>query len=156
MIRIASEGSTMTKPKATILLITALVVSAASARAGGFELSAHLGRSLPTYDKTFTYDPGLAISTLPGVTVTQDGSFTLNADGGLAVGGAATFYFVGILGLEARLDTADVNINVTNPVFHVNADLPPPLPDLSQDLALAQGTADLGRLHPFSLNLKLR
>jgi len=147
----------MTNPGSTVLVVLlALVASAAPARAGSFELSAHLGRSLPTYDKTFSYDPGLAVSSIPGVTVTQDGSFTLNADGGLAVGGAATFYFAGILGLEGRLDTADVKVNVTNPVFHVRADLPSPLPDISEDLTLAQGSADLGRLRPLSLNLKLR
>jgi opacity protein-like surface antigen len=142
----------MTRPALALLL---LLVSPALSSAGSFELAGFAGLAWPTYDKTFTYDPGLSAS-VPGVSVSQSGSFTLSGDSGLAFGGSATFYFVGVLGLEGRLDTADVSVVVTNPVFHVTADLPPPLPDLSQDVSLAQGTVDLDRLHPLSLNLKLR
>jgi hypothetical protein len=135
-----------------LLLLAAPRVSAA----GSFELAGYAGLAWPTYDKPFTYDPGLAVSGIPGVTVSQSGSFTLQGDSGLALGGSATFYFAGVLGLEGRFDTADVTFMVSNPVFHVTADLPSPLPDLSEDVTLAPGTVDLERLKPLSLNLKLR
>jgi opacity protein-like surface antigen len=128
----------------------------ASALPASFELALYAGKALPTYDKTFTYDPGLAFTDIPGVSVSQQGRFTLHADGGLAFGGGATVYFGGIFGIEGRIDTADVNVAVTNPTFHVSADLPAPLPDLSTDVSLAPGTVDLERLRPLSLNLKLR
>jgi hypothetical protein len=141
---------------AAVAAVLALTTAGTFARAGGFELALYAGRSWPTYDKTFSYDPGLAFSGIPGVSVSQDGRFTLSGDGGLALGGGATYYFVSMLGIEGRLDTADVKVNVSNPVLHVNADLPFPLPDLSQDITLAPGTVDLERLRPLSLNLKLR
>jgi opacity protein-like surface antigen len=141
--------------RSRLILLLLLVLPRPSA-AGSFELAAYAGLAWPTYDKTFTYDPGIAFSGIPGVDISQSGKFTLQGDSGLAFGGGATFYFAGILGLEGRLDSADVNIVVSNPVFHVTADLPSPLPDLSQDITLTPGTVDLERLRPLSLNLKLR
>jgi len=146
----------MSKPRATLLVLSALLALPGPSAAGSFELAAYVGRSWPTYDKTFSYDPGLAFSSIPGVTVSQEGRFTIEGDGDLALGGGATFYFVEILGIEGRLDTADVKVKIANPAFHVDVDLPSPLPDLSEDITLAPGTAELERLRPFSLNLKLR
>jgi hypothetical protein len=144
----------MSRPR--LVLLSLMLALPRLSAAGAFELAGYVGQALPTYDKAFSYDPGLAFSGIPGVTVSQSGSFTLEGRGGLAVGGGATFYFAGILGLEGRIDTADVVVDVSNPVFHVTADLPSPLPDISEDVTLAPGTVDLERLKPLSLNLKLR
>lgn len=137
-------------------LLIALIALPRPSAAGSFELAGYAGLAWPTYDKPFSYDPGLAVSGIPGVTVSQGGSFTLQGDSGLALGGSATFYFAGVLGLEGRLDSAAPSVKISNPVFHVVADLPSPLPDLSEDIILAPGRVDLDRLSPLSLNLKLR
>src|SRR5207248_245033 len=82
------------------------------------------------------------------------GVFTLNARGGLALNVAVSRALGAHAALEARLDTADVSVDVTGARYHLRASLPAPLPPLSTDLDLGTGTVDLERLRPLSLNLR--
>jgi hypothetical protein len=140
----------------TSILTATMGLTAAMLSAGGLELAGWVGPTFPFYDQTFRYDPGLVTVPVPGVTVRQEGSFAFHGRGGLALGGGVTFYVVPVLGIEARVDTADVKIQPEGGVFDVSADLPPPLPDFSTQVTVGSGTVNVRRATPFSVNLKLR
>jgi hypothetical protein len=130
-----------------------------SALAGSVEVAIHAGQAFPFYEQTFSYDPGSTSFNIPGLTsvaLRQDGGFELKGSGGSALGASVTFYVTPSVGLEARLDTAAIDIDTSGARYHVAADLPLPLPDLSTDVSLDGGTFDIDRLRPLSLNLKLR
>jgi hypothetical protein len=134
------------------LLLVAL--SAATASAGSFEIAAYGGRALPTYNQSFSYNPTL--SGLPqGVTVTQQGALTLDAKGGTAFAGAATWYLAGPLGIEGRIDSIGVKADVTGARFQATASFPG-LPSVSGSVDFPPGVVTVDRLRPVSLNLKLR
>lgn len=145
------------------LKLTSVVVPLALAAAAGegatIELSASAGQSFPFYEQSFTYDPGSAVVSVPGVgnlTLRQDGGFRLDGKGGSTLAGAITFYLAPHAGIEVRVDSAAVDIRAGGARYHVSVDLPPPFPDISEDFRLADGIVDVDRLQPFSLNLKLR
>jgi hypothetical protein len=125
-------------------------------QAGELEISGHAGSIFPFYSQTFDFDPGQIGGLPPGTSVQHEGTFTLDARGGLALGLAASWQFSPWIGLEGRLDTADVRVRTTGATFMIRADLPPPLPDLRTVLELGGGVADLRRLYPISLNLRAR
>ncbi len=124
--------------------------------AAGFEVGVHGGQVAPFYQQSFNWGPGTLATGIPGTDVRQQGVFTLDARGGSALGGSASLYLLPALGLEARLDTLDVEVRVTSARFDVHADLPAPLPDLDTTLNLDAGTVDLERLRTVSLNLRLK
>ena len=133
-----------------------LASGAGAARAEGWELSASAGKVFPFYDQAFAYDPGMLAPPFPGVTLEQRGVFTLDAQGGLALNLALARDLGPHVALEARLDTADVRVTTLGARYRLSASLPAPLPPLSTDVDLGTGTADLERLRPLSLNLKLQ
>jgi hypothetical protein len=135
-----------------------LIVAAAptTAGAGELEVAAYGGYTFPFYSQTFTYDPGPVTVPIPGVDIEQSGNFQLDASGGRALGGAATFYPTDGLGFEVRLDSADASVATRSGTYSVRVGLPPPLEPVLADLTLEGGTADLKALRPWSLNLKLR
>lgn len=126
------------------------------ADAGEWELAVAGGKVFPFYTQSFEYDPGTLTAPIPGTTIEQRGVFRLDARGALAVGGSLSFYPARHVGIELRVDTADVSVPITGAVYRVRADLPAPLPDLSTDLDLGRGEVDLERLRPLSLGLRLR
>lgn len=132
-----------------------LLGSVSVVRAGEFELTGYVGGALPTYSQTFHYEPP-SVFPLPGVTVRQEGVFTLDAKGGLAAGGGLAWYFAKVVGLEARVDTLGAEIAISGARFDVSAQLPPPLPPISGGVDLTGGSAEVERLRPLSLNLRLR
>lgn len=127
-----------------------------TALAGELELSAHVGPTFPFYDQSFEFDPGVLSGLPANVTVEQQDVFRLEGKGGLALGAAAAYQFSPWLGLEARVDTADIRVRITGARYRIRLDLPAPLPDLSSELDLSSGDADLERIHPVSLNLRAR
>jgi opacity protein-like surface antigen len=120
------------------------------------ELGLHGGRVAPFYQQTFHYGPGALPPLIQGADIRQEGVFTLDARGGTALGGSASLYLLPLLGLEARLDALDVEVNVTGARFDVQVDLPAPLPDIDTTLNPTAGTVTIDRLRPVSLNLKLK
>jgi opacity protein-like surface antigen len=133
-----------------------LLMAPGGLHAGGLEGTLQLGQAFPFYEQSFSYDPGRLSSPFPGATVEQSGIFTLNARGGLALGGSLAYYFGSHVGLELRLDTADVRVRTEGASYRVRADLPSPLPDFDTEVDLGQGTVDLERLRPFSLGVVVR
>jgi hypothetical protein len=144
------------KPSRIAIVTTALSLLSPLVSASSLELAGWVGPTFPFYDQTFRYDPGLVTVPIPGVTVRQEGSFAFHGRGGLALGGGVTWYIVPVLGIEGRLDTADVKIQPEGGVFNVSADLPAPLPDLSTQVSVGSGVVNVRRATPFSANLKLR
>lgn len=122
------------------------------ALAGDFELAVQIGRSLPFYEQTFAFDPGDLLP--PDVPVTSSDGFGLDLGGGLTVAGAMTWRFSDSLGLEARVDSARVDLQVTGGTVSVDlGDLVPGLPSLPVSGAL-EGETQIDRLTPISLNLQ--
>jgi hypothetical protein len=137
-------------------LVFLACLAPAAAAAGELELSAHAGAVFPFYEETFEFDPG-GLPGLPfGTTVTQEDVFRLDARGGVALGLSASWQFADWLGVEARLDTADVSVRMTGARYRIVTELPGPLPDLVNELDLGGGDADLERILPLSLNLRAR
>jgi opacity protein-like surface antigen len=134
----------------------ALALSSGPAAAGELELSGWAGPTFPTFEQRFRYDAGAVAIPVPGVSITQQGSFSLNANGALSVGGSLAFYPADPVGLEVRLDTADIDVGITGVRYDVSVDLPPPLPDFSTGIDLTAGAVDVERIYPVSFNLKLR
>ena len=123
------------------------------------EVSAAVGQAFPFYEQSFSYDPGSAVISVPGVgnvDLQQKGAFRLDGKGGSTVGGSVTFFLAPHAGIELRVDSAAVDIRPSGATYHVNVNLPAPLPDISDDFRFADGEIDVDRLQPFSLNLKLR
>jgi hypothetical protein len=137
------------------LVLAVALLAASPLRAGDFELTGYVGLSAPTYSQTFPYDPG-SPPTISGVSLEQRGSFDLEATGGMAFGGALAFFPIPAVGIEARLDTADLSLETHNASYVVGVTLPPPINDISTEVSLPPAQVNLERPRPFSLNLRLR
>jgi hypothetical protein len=130
-----------------------LGASGAPASAGEVELAVQVGRSLPFYEQSFALDPDDVIP--PDYPVETAGGFDLGLGGGLTLSGAVTWRFSDVVGLEARVDSAKVELEVTGGrVSGDLGDLVPGLPSIpvSGDLS---GETQIDRLTPFSLNLQV-
>lgn len=148
-----SSVSTMART-GVLAVVPALVVGlvASPSRAGELELAVQAGRSLPFYSQSFPFDPGDLLP--PDYPVETSGGFDLELGGGLTLSGALTWRFSDSLGLEARVDSAQVELQVTGGrVSGDLGDLVPGLPSLpvSGDLT---GETRIDRLTPVSLNLQ--
>jgi Outer membrane protein beta-barrel domain len=133
----------------------ALALLPRPAAAGQFEIYGHFGVTFPFYSETFTYDPGPVSLPIPGVTIRQEGVFTLDAQGGTAYGFGAGYYFVPAVALEARVDFATVDIQTQGARYDVNVTLPP-FPAINAELDLGTGAVDVDTLTPVSFNLKFQ
>jgi hypothetical protein len=145
--------STLGRPAVLGLVAVLAWVSGRAASAGDIEVAVQVGRSLPFYSQHFALDPDGLLP--PDYPVETSGGFDLDLGGGLTVSGAVTWRFSDHLGLEARVDSAKVDLEVTG--GQVSADLGDLLPGLpsipiSGDLT---GETRIDRLTPVSLNLQL-
>jgi hypothetical protein len=131
---------------------TGLATPAAGA---DWEVAVHGGPTFPFYSQSFAFDPG-PLGLPGGAVIEQDGLYRLDGKGGLSLGGALSFHPHPVIGLELRLDTADVNVRTGGVSYRVRVALPPPLGTLDSTVALTEGEGDLERLRPVSLNLRLR
>lgn len=138
------------------VLWSLLLVPTGSA-AGELELGVFAGQSIPTYEQTFSYDPGAfhLPTTLPGVSIVEQGTFGLTARGGLAAGASLTYFPADAFGIEARFDTVGINVDATG-VRYVATVAIPPLPPFTANLDLPPGSVAVDRFTPLSLGLKLR
>jgi hypothetical protein len=145
--------------RVSILRLAALVLVVSSfpgaAAAGQFEIYGNFGVTFPFYSETFTYDPGPVSLPIPGWTSRQEGTFTLDAEGGTVYGFGAGYYFTSAVALEARVDFAGVEITTQGAQYHVSLTLPP-FPPINTDLDLGAGAVDVDRLTPVSFNLKFQ
>jgi hypothetical protein len=136
-------------------VLLAIALAPAAASAGELELTGYLGSVFPFYEQSFEFDPG-TLPVPPGISIEQEDIFRLDGKGGLALGAGVSWQFAPGLGIEGRVDTADVSVQITGARYLVRVDLPSPIPDLTNELVLGGGEADLHRLYPLSLNLRAR
>lgn len=133
--------------------IVGLLAAAASARAGSFELAGRIGPSLPFYHQSFALrSPGLDSSAL-GLEPLSD--LRLDASGGLSFGGGIAWHAAGPFGLEVRVDTGTLELAQSEARFRITVRPPAPLPPIGLDFE-TQGSIELGRLRPVSVNLRYR
>ena len=135
--------------------LAVLWLAAGQVHGSELELEAALGRALATYTETYTYFPRFSGLEVPGLRLEQRGGFQIDARGSSAWSAAATFYFVAAVGVEARLDSAQVDLELVDVFFDVTATLPP-LPPVSHHIDLPAGVVRVDDLRTLSLNLKLR
>jgi opacity protein-like surface antigen len=142
----------MKKTPPTVAAVT-LLLAALPAAAGDWEVAAWAGPTFPGFEQSFEFDPGRV--TIPGVIVDEAGVFRMDGRGGIAFGGSLAFHPVPVLGIEARLDTADVDVTTSGAQYDLRANVPPFGP-VRATVAFTEGEGDLERLTPVSLNLRLR
>ena len=138
-------------PIAAAALLSALTPAAARA---DWEVALHGGPTFPFYEQSFAFDPG-PISGAPGAIVDSEGLYRLDGQGGLSFGATLAFHPHAVLGLEARVDTADVDVRTGGVRYRVRVPAPP-FGTLTADVDFIEGEGDLERLRPVSLNLRLR
>ncbi len=144
--------------KALPSLIAVLALPSLAAAGSEVEIGGFAGYTFPFYSQTFKYDPGPVVLTddIPGLTITQSGSFDLKASSGPVFGGSVALFPVDPVGFELRFDSADLSVKTQSPTFHVHATMPSPLPPVDANVSLKASQADLKAANTFSLNLKLR
>src|SRR5512145_334136 len=129
---------------------------AAASDSERFEIAGWGGWTVPFWSQTFVYDPGPVSIPVPGLSVDQQGEFTLKAKGGLAVGGGFSFYPVRAFGIEGRLDSVAVSVDTDSAKYSIDAKLPPPLPPYSTTIDLSSVGGASTRANVPSINLVLR
>lgn len=140
---------------AALLSSLVLTLLAVQSQAGGVEVALHLGRTMPTFEQTFTYDPSSVIPSAPGLTITPRGALRLDARGALSFSGGVTWFFAGPVGLEARVDGLTADLEATGARYDVNLQLPAPLPAVTGQLELGSRDLALESVRPVSLNLRV-
>jgi hypothetical protein len=134
--------------------LSLLVCLAASEARGDWEIAVLGGPTFPFYEQSFAFDPG-PLGGPAGEVTGQEGVYRLDGRGGISVGAALAFHPHPALGLELRLDTADVDVTTGGVRYRVRVPVPP-FGTLTTDVAFTEGVGDLERLRPLSLNLRVR
>ncbi len=143
----------MRKTLASLLAVLALPALAA---ASDVEIAGFAGYTFPFYEQTFSYGPGPITVPIPGVSIEQSGAFRLTGSGGPVFGGSLALFPIDAVGLEVRLDSAEVNVKSDASTFDVHVTLPSPLPPVNSSLSLPASEAQMDAAKPFSVNLKFR
>ena len=137
-------------------LAAGLFTLAATAQPGegsGIEVAVFTGATIPTYKQTFTLTGSSPQFQLARLTVKEAPS--LEADGGLAFGAAVTFFLSNSFGIEARLDSVDIDLQSFGGNYNLELG-PPGSPISSIPVTLGAGETDLQRVKPFSVNLRFQ
>jgi opacity protein-like surface antigen len=121
-----------------------------------WDLAFLFGWTAPSLERRFTYAPEIGFTPPSFVVIDQSGEFSLTASGSAAFAGGFTYYFTDSLGIEGRIDSADVRIETSGPTFNATVDGPGPLPPFGTTVELRPGTVEVDRLNPLSANLKYR
>ncbi len=129
------------------------LTTARTGAASGIELAVFSGPTIPTYKQTFTFSGTLPQLQLARLNVKEAPS--LDAKGGLAYGAAATFFLSNSFGLEARLDSVDIDLQSFGGNYTLELG-PAGSPISSVPVTLGAGETDLQRVKPFSVNLRFQ
>jgi len=132
-------------------LVACLVAPAARA---DWEVAVLGGPTFPFYEQSFSFDPG-PIGGGAGAVISQEGLYRLDGSGGISLGASLAYYPHPAVGLELRVDTADVDVITGGSGYRVRIAVPP-FGTVDSTVAFTEGEGDLERLRPFSLNLRLR
>lgn len=137
-----------------ILSTVALVLLTAptSALAQGMDLTLFVGAASPIYADRLTFRA--SVPSLPGVAITSPETPELRANGGLVFGGALAFE-LGILGIEGRLDSTEVGLDLSGGRYDFRG-TSFPFDGLTASIGVGDGRFDADRLHLLSANVRLR
>lgn len=130
-----------------------LASAAPSVKAQGFEVALYTGPAIPTYKQTFTFAGGSPQFQLARLTVKE--APTLDAEGGISFGAAATLYLSNSFGLEGRVDSVDVDLVSFGGDYTLELGAPGS-PVTTLPVTLGSAKTDLQRVRPLSLNLKFQ
>ena len=130
-----------------------IVALAPSGEAAGIEIAVFSGPAVPTYKQTFTLSGGSPQLQLARLTVKEAPS--LDAQGGLAFGAAATFFLSNSFGLEGRVDSVNVDLQSFGGNYTLELG-PAGSPVSSIPVSLGAGGTDLRRVKPVSVNLRFQ
>jgi hypothetical protein len=138
----------------TTVATCALIVLAGSgsAAAQSVDLTFFIGQAFPIYDERLTLRP--PAPTVPGVDVSVVGSPVIEADGGPIFGGALAIEW-GVLGIEGRLDTIALGLDVTGARYDLRG-TQPPFSGLSGSITVSDGRFDADRIPILSANARIR
>lgn len=137
-------------------LCAGLVVAASFAgrgEASGFEVAVFSGPTVATYKQTFAFTGGSPQVQLARLNVKDSPS--LDAKGGLAFGLAGTFFLSDSFGVEARLDSVDVDLQSFGGNYTLELG-PPGSPVSTIPVTLGSAQTDLRRVRPVSVNLRFQ
>jgi hypothetical protein len=126
---------------------------AASGEGAGFEVAVFTGPAVPTYKQTFTFTSGSPQLQFARLKVQDEP--TLDANGGLSLGFAATLFLSNSFGLEGRVDSVDVDLQSFGGNYTLELG-PAGSPLSTIPLTLGTGETDLRRVRPVSVNLRLQ
>ena len=141
----------MTLRVGVLSVVACLVASAARA---DWEIAVHGGPTFPFYEQSFEFDPGPRSGPW-GRSSARKACTGSTARGGISLGAALAFHPHSALGLELRLDTADVDVRTGGVSYQLRVAVPP-VGNITADVAFTEGVGDLERLRPVSLNLRVR
>ncbi len=129
----------------------AVVGNAASGEASGIEIAVYTGPTIATYKQTLAFGGGSPQFQFRRVTV--DESPSLEGDGGISLGIGATFFLSGPFGVEARMDSVDVDLQSSGGDYTLETigfDFP------ARSVSLGAGETNLRRVRPLSANLRFQ
>jgi hypothetical protein len=118
-----------------------------------FEIALFSGPAVPTYKQTFTFTGGSPQFQFARLSVQEQPS--LEAKGGLSLGGAATLFLTDSFGLEARIDSMDLDLQSFGGDYTLELGAPGS-PVTTIPVTLGSAETDLRRVRPMSLNLRLQ
>src|SRR5688500_18669195 len=104
------------------LLSFVACLGASDARAD-WEVAVLGGPTFPFYEQSFAFDPG-PIGGVPGAFITQAGEYRLDGRGGLSLAAALAYHPHPAVGLELRVDTADVEVRTGGSSYRVRIPVP--------------------------------
>jgi len=131
--------------------LAAIAIAASGVEAAGVEVAVFTGPAIPTYKQTFTFLGGSPQLQLARLNVKQSPS--LDAEGGLSLGAAATLFLSNSFGLEARIDSVDVDLRSFGGDYTLELG-PVGSPVSSIPVTLGTAEINLKRVRPLSLNLR--
>ena len=143
----------MKRPTIISIAAAALLFLGRSAGAQGVELAVFTGPAFATYKQTLAYSSGSPQVQLARLNVQDNPS--LEAKGGLSMGGAVTLFVTNGFGFEARIDSVDVDLQSFGGKYTLELG-PPGSPVSTIPVTLGAGQTDLERVRPLSLNLRLQ
>ena len=132
-----------------VSLLALVLAGARPAFAQGGDVTIFGGYAFPTYSHTFTSSLP-SVPALPGIEITPDGNFVLEATGGSVFGGAAAFELGGFFAIEGRFDSTSIKLRSSGVRYTISGG------GLEGSISLAAGDIPVDRLNMLSLNIRLR
>lgn len=127
--------------------------TASVGEASGVEVAVFTGPAFATYKQSFSFkgtSPNLNFARL-----SVKESASVDAEGGISFGAAATLFISNSFGIEGRVDSVDVDLQSFGGSYTLELG-PPGSPIGTIPVTLGTGSTDLRSIRPLSLNLRFQ